>query len=155
MTSSHSSCICSAYLTHAFLYYINRPISLLTTHLHGPPFSTTLVSPKSTNKKLTYLLLAASTTRAPYNILLDFEMEIGNVFIYILLFVPILLACLMILVKHKRKSPSAKLPPGSMGWPYIGETLELYSQNPNDFFATKQKRFFLTLVSCSLICFCV
>lgn len=28
-----------------------------------------------------------------------------------------------------------------MGWPYIGETLELYSQNPNVFFATKQKRY--------------
>lgn len=47
------------------------------------------------------------------------------------------------MVKHNRKSQSsAKLPPGSMGWPYIGETLDLYSQNPNVFFATKQKRFF-------------
>ncbi|GLJ55943.1 hypothetical protein SUGI_1201000 [Cryptomeria japonica] len=34
-----------------------------------------------------------------------------------------------------------KLPPGSMGWPYIGETLRLYSQNPNLFFAAKQKRY--------------
>eukprot|EP01018_Ginkgo_biloba_P032437 Gb_30377 [translate_table: standard] len=33
------------------------------------------------------------------------------------------------------------LPPGSMGWPYIGETLKLYSQNPNVFFAAKQKRY--------------
>ncbi|RWW14252.1 hypothetical protein GW17_00021988 [Ensete ventricosum] len=33
------------------------------------------------------------------------------------------------------------LPPGSMGWPYIGETLQLYSNNPNAFFALKQKRF--------------
>ncbi|KAF4354090.1 hypothetical protein F8388_002490 [Cannabis sativa] len=36
---------------------------------------------------------------------------------------------------------SAKLPPGSMGWPYIGETLQLYSQDPNTFFASKQKRY--------------
>lgn len=33
-----------------------------------------------------------------------------------------------------------KLPPGSMGWPYLGETLQLYSQDPNVFFASKQKR---------------
>ncbi|XXG70842.1 hypothetical protein AAC387_Pa07g0233 [Persea americana] len=67
--------------------------------------------------------------------------NMGSVVIYILVFVPILLAYLMI-VKHKRKSQlSAKLPPGSMGWPYIGETLDLYSQNPNVFFATKQKSY--------------
>lgn len=34
-----------------------------------------------------------------------------------------------------------RLPPGSMGWPYIGETFKLYSQNPNVFFAAKQKRY--------------
>lgn len=33
------------------------------------------------------------------------------------------------------------LPPGSMGWSYIGETLQLYSQNPDVFFATRQKRY--------------
>jgi len=32
------------------------------------------------------------------------------------------------------------LPPGSMGWPYIGETFQLYSQNPNVFFASKLKK---------------
>ncbi|CAN6196185.1 unnamed protein product [Urochloa humidicola] len=36
---------------------------------------------------------------------------------------------------------SLKLPPGSMGWPYLGETLQLYSQDPNVFFASKQKRY--------------
>ncbi|XP_068668471.1 abscisic acid 8'-hydroxylase 2-like [Aristolochia californica] len=34
-----------------------------------------------------------------------------------------------------------RLPPGSMGWPYIGETLKLYTQNPNTFFSGKQKRY--------------
>ncbi|KAL6846460.1 hypothetical protein ACP4OV_023908 [Aristida adscensionis] len=34
-----------------------------------------------------------------------------------------------------------KLPPGSMGWPYLGETLQLYSQDPNVFFVSKQKRY--------------
>uniref|UniRef100_M1CFE1 (+)-abscisic acid 8'-hydroxylase n=1 Tax=Solanum tuberosum TaxID=4113 RepID=M1CFE1_SOLTU len=28
-----------------------------------------------------------------------------------------------------------------MGWPYIGETLQLYSQDPSVFFASKQKRY--------------
>jgi len=28
-----------------------------------------------------------------------------------------------------------------MGWPYIGETFQMYSQDPNVFFATKIKRF--------------
>ncbi|KAA8549294.1 hypothetical protein F0562_000978 [Nyssa sinensis] len=37
--------------------------------------------------------------------------------------------------KHKR------LPPGSMGWPYIGETLRLYTENPNSFFSNRQKRY--------------
>ena len=42
---------------------------------------------------------------------------------------------------EKPSSSSLKLPPGSMGWPYLGETLQLYSQDPNIFFASKQKRY--------------
>nr|AOW71537.1 ABA 8'-hydroxylase CYP707A [Phelipanche ramosa] len=41
--------------------------------------------------------------------------------------------------KHKRAA--LKLPPGSMGWPYIGETLKLYYNDPNIFFSDKQKRY--------------
>ncbi|XP_031387717.1 abscisic acid 8'-hydroxylase 2 isoform X1 [Punica granatum] len=33
-----------------------------------------------------------------------------------------------------------RLPPGSLGWPYIGETLRLYAEDPNAFFANRQKR---------------
>ncbi|KAJ7541128.1 hypothetical protein O6H91_10G047500 [Diphasiastrum complanatum] len=36
---------------------------------------------------------------------------------------------------------SLRLPPGSMGWPFLGETLQLYAQNPNTFFTAKQKRY--------------
>ncbi|KAL9229764.1 hypothetical protein vseg_005197 [Gypsophila vaccaria] len=35
----------------------------------------------------------------------------------------------------------AKLPPGSLGWPYIGETLQLFSQHPHNFFVDKQLRY--------------
>lgn len=35
-----------------------------------------------------------------------------------------------------------RLPPGSMGWPYLGETLRLYTENPNSFFSNRQKRYF-------------
>lgn len=47
-----------------------------------------------------------------------------------------------LLNRHKKQNKqSLKLPPGSMGWPYIGETYQLYSQDPNLFFASKQKRY--------------
>ncbi|XP_058109601.1 abscisic acid 8'-hydroxylase 2-like isoform X3 [Magnolia sinica] len=39
------------------------------------------------------------------------------------------------------KTGPKRLPPGSMGWPYIGETLKLYTQNPNTFFSNKLKRY--------------
>ncbi|KAL3000194.1 hypothetical protein AAZX31_09G199700 [Glycine max] len=39
-------------------------------------------------------------------------------------------------VSKRRDLP---LPPGSMGWPYIGETFQMYSQDPNVFFASKIK----------------
>ncbi|XP_004505813.2 abscisic acid 8'-hydroxylase 2-like [Cicer arietinum] len=40
---------------------------------------------------------------------------------------------------HRNKDK--RLPPGSMGWPYFGETLMLYTQNPNSFFSKRQKRY--------------
>ncbi|CAJ1972690.1 unnamed protein product [Sphenostylis stenocarpa] len=44
-------------------------------------------------------------------------------------------------IRKPQNQTSAKLPPGSMGWPYIGETLQLYSQDPNVYFSAKHKRF--------------
>ncbi|XP_034676670.1 abscisic acid 8'-hydroxylase CYP707A1-like isoform X2 [Vitis riparia] len=54
-----------------------------------------------------------------------------------------LLALLFYILRREKREPKhrAKLPPGSMGWPYIGETLQLYSQDPSVFFAAKQKRY--------------
>ncbi|KAF5930848.1 hypothetical protein HYC85_031721 [Camellia sinensis] len=40
-----------------------------------------------------------------------------------------------------RHPKDKRLPPGSMGWPYIGETLKLYTENPNSFFSNRQKRY--------------
>ncbi|KAJ8436865.1 hypothetical protein Cgig2_026189 [Carnegiea gigantea] len=47
------------------------------------------------------------------------------------------------------------LPPGSMGWPYIGETFQLYSRNPNIFFASKQKKYGSVIKTHILGCACV
>ncbi|XP_044474757.1 abscisic acid 8'-hydroxylase CYP707A1-like [Mangifera indica] len=46
-------------------------------------------------------------------------------------------------LRRDKREPQkrVKLLPGSMGWPFIGETLQLYSQDPNIFFASKQKRY--------------
>ncbi|KAK9120312.1 hypothetical protein Syun_017929 [Stephania yunnanensis] len=51
-----------------------------------------------------------------------------------------------VIKKEKKKKSSyagdeLPLPPGTMGWPYIGETFQLYSQNPNVFFASKQRKY--------------
>ncbi|KAJ7566325.1 hypothetical protein O6H91_02G097100 [Diphasiastrum complanatum] len=62
----------------------------------------------------------------------------------------LLLACLvftgfLLLARFMRHTWASRrylrLPPGSMGWPYFGETLQLYTQNPNMFFSAKQKRY--------------
>ncbi|XP_009789794.1 abscisic acid 8'-hydroxylase 4-like isoform X1 [Nicotiana sylvestris] len=69
------------------------------------------------------------------------ENNIACSIIYFLLF---LLTALLIYISKKqiwKNIQKAKLPPGSMGCPYIGETLQLYSQDPNVFFANKQKRY--------------
>lgn len=75
-------------------------------------------------------------------------MEKPGFLAYVVIF---LLALLFYILRREKREPKhrAKLPPGSMGWPYIGETLQLYSQDPSVFFAAKQKRsriYFLYMV---------
>ncbi|WCJ17681.1 cytochrome P450 family 707 subfamily A polypeptide 4 [Euphorbia peplus] len=67
---------------------------------------------------------------------------------YICLFLSSLLSYPLIFMKKIRSKKVsscnksvAKLPPGSMGWPFVGETLQLYSQDPNLFFSTRQSRY--------------
>jgi (+)-abscisic acid 8'-hydroxylase len=50
---------------------------------------------------------------------------------------------------------SLPLPPGTMGWPYMGETFQLYSQDPNVFFASKRKRYGSIFKTHILGCPCV
>ncbi|KAF2566203.1 hypothetical protein F2Q70_00025528 [Brassica cretica] len=55
----------------------------------------------------------------------------------------VVVALLVVLFQWRlhQKKQRRKLPPGSMGWPYIGETLRLYTENPNSFFATRQNKY--------------
>ncbi|CAN1133464.1 Abscisic acid 8'-hydroxylase 4, partial [Linum perenne] len=57
--------------------------------------------------------------------------------------------------KKNNKKKKLKLPPGSMGWPYFGETLQLYSQHPNHFFSTKHQRYGEVFKTSILGCSCV
>ncbi|CAN6685716.1 unnamed protein product [Malus baccata var. baccata] len=68
-------------------------------------------------------------------------MEIASILICIFLFLSTLFSYYLIQRQKRNSMHKAKLPPGSMGWPYIGETLQMYSMDPNIFFATKQKRY--------------
>ncbi|KAL5709556.1 (+)-abscisic acid 8'-hydroxylase [Ranunculus cassubicifolius] len=58
---------------------------------------------------------------------------------FTLFLAPLLLLCAIffqnIYLKRKR------LPPGSMGWPYIGETFKLFTENPNTFFTDRLQRY--------------
>ncbi|KAK2349425.1 abscisic acid 8'-hydroxylase CYP707A2 [Trifolium repens] len=69
-------------------------------------------------------------------------MEIIAIFVYFFFFLLTIISYPFIKKHTKHKfTTKPKLPPGSMGWPYIGETLQLYSQHPNIFFASKQRRY--------------
>ncbi|KAF7079956.1 hypothetical protein CFC21_084114 [Triticum aestivum] len=76
--------------------------------------------------------------------------------LFLCLLVPLVLACAVRARKKgaggrsssgggggkKGGSSSLPLPPGSMGWPYVGETTQLYSsKNPNVFFARKRNKY--------------
>lgn len=73
-------------------------------------------------------------------------MEITTLFFYFASFLFIVL--FKSLIKNFLFPSNGKqlpLPPGSMGYPYIGETFQMYSQDPSLFFANKIKRFKFTL----------
>ncbi|CAF2091354.1 BnaAnng05520D [Brassica napus] len=79
---------------------------------------------------------------------------------FLTLFVAALFLCLLRLIASVagfRRSSSSQLPlpPGTMGYPYVGETFQLYSQDPNVFFASKQRRYGSVFKTHILGCPCV
>ncbi|XP_024979360.1 abscisic acid 8'-hydroxylase 4-like [Cynara cardunculus var. scolymus] len=60
---------------------------------------------------------------------------------YAIIFLSSLFSYYLFKKERRRHKQTARLPPGSMGWPCIGETLQMYSQDPSVFFASKQKRY--------------
>ncbi|KAI3789317.1 hypothetical protein L2E82_02110 [Cichorium intybus] len=68
-------------------------------------------------------------------------MKLFTTIFYLIIFLSSLLSYYLFKKEKKRHKQTSKLPPGSMGWPCIGETLQMYSQDPNIFFASKQKRY--------------
>ncbi|XP_051188076.1 abscisic acid 8'-hydroxylase 3 [Lolium perenne] len=70
-------------------------------------------------------------------------------FILLCIFVSLAIASYVLYaIRRQKRKPQGrhdqavlKLPPGSMGLPYIGETLQLYSQDPGVFFSSKLKRY--------------
>ncbi|KAK4779780.1 hypothetical protein SAY87_015886 [Trapa incisa] len=77
----------------------------------------------------------------------------------VLLFSCVFVSALSIraLVRHSssRRKKGGHLPPGSLGWPYLGETLKLYTDDPNNFFANREKRYGDVYKSHILGCPCV
>lgn len=78
----------------------------------------------------------------------------------VIMFVALVTFGAILILRYALKSPGGRvsklpLPPGTLGWPYIGETFQLYSQNPNVFFASKQKKYGSVFKSHILGCPCV
>lgn len=57
-----------------------------------------------------------------------------------LLFCSSFLVFVYLFLQEWLQSKCKRLPPGSMGWPYLGETSKLYNEHPNTFFSNRQKR---------------
>jgi (+)-abscisic acid 8'-hydroxylase len=76
----------------------------------------------------------------------------GAFILFLCLLAPFVVAACALRAAKKRSSSSSSsggkgksslpLPPGTMGWPYVGETTQLYSsKNPNVFFARKRNKY--------------
>ncbi|KAL2488934.1 Abscisic acid 8'-hydroxylase 2 [Forsythia ovata] len=80
---------------------------------------------------------------------------------HFLIILTLLVSCVLLVLLFfvqqwgNQSNRRSKLPPGSMGWPYIGETLKLYTEHPNTFFFTRRKRYGDVFKSHILGCPCV
>ncbi|KAK9716027.1 hypothetical protein RND81_06G206800 [Saponaria officinalis] len=80
----------------------------------------------------------------------------------VIIIVALITIGVIFIVHHVIKSPAfafrnrkLPLPPGSLGYPYIGETFQLYSENPNVFFSSKEKKYGPVFKTHILGCPCV
>ncbi|KAL9247013.1 hypothetical protein vseg_020485 [Gypsophila vaccaria] len=80
----------------------------------------------------------------------------------VIILVALMAIGVIFVVHHVLKSPAfayrnrkLPLPPGSLGYPYIGETFQLYSENPNVFFSSKEKKYGPVFKTHILGCPCV
>lgn len=119
--------------------YINNPILFFVSSQTKHFSATTSPTPTTTN-----LNMEITTTTAMFGFF--------ACTIFVFVFHSLLKFFLAATTGGGRRLP---LPPGSLGWPYIGETFQLYSQNPNVFFASKQKRYGSVFKTHILGCPCV
>ncbi|MQM10515.1 hypothetical protein Taro_043409 [Colocasia esculenta] len=102
-----------------------------------------------------------TTTAATYTTINGATTTGVSMWLFLLLCPPVLALLCSKLLRAFGLSPLAAarqklpLPPGTMGWPYVGETFQLYSKNPNAFFAEKQKRYGSVFKTHILGCPCV
>ncbi|GLT91370.1 hypothetical protein SLE2022_092610 [Rubroshorea leprosula] len=82
-------------------------------------------------------------------------MDFTSVFLHLSFFVFIFFLFQSLLNFFFPNRGNLPLPPGSLGWPFVGETFQLYSKNPNVFFAAKQKRYGSIFKTHILGCPCV
>ncbi|CAN0880264.1 Abscisic acid 8'-hydroxylase CYP707A2 [Linum grandiflorum] len=71
------------------------------------------------------------------------------------IFLSIAVSSILFILSSRRRRQQPPLPPGTLGYPYIGETFQLYSQDPNVFFSSKIKKFGSIFKTHILGCRCV
>lgn len=104
--------------------------------------------PTSRRSPLVLLPFPCSGQRRETRVGLVWTEGMGMAFGILYAFLLLVLSTSLYLRRRKRRPEDKyKVPPGSMGWPYVGETLQLYSEDPSVFFATRQKRFRCARVS--------
>ncbi|CAK9187272.1 unnamed protein product, partial [Ilex paraguariensis] len=123
--------------THPFLYISPSPPRPLIIHLHHlhliilPLLKACLwhfTMQPLFSQTYSFFFILSQTYSVPYCFLL-------------LLLTVLSSSVLLVLFLKWGHIKEKRLPPGSMGWPYIGETLKLYTENPNSFFSNRQKRY--------------
>ncbi|XP_071726667.1 abscisic acid 8'-hydroxylase 2-like isoform X2 [Rutidosis leptorrhynchoides] len=92
----------------------------------------------------------------PSNLVVSSPLPLVPIIVLFLLFLIFVYNLMIIRRSHHYTSPDKlRLPPGSMGWPYIGETLKLFTENPNSFFSNREKRYGKIFKTHILGCPCV